>query len=187
MEGLAVVTTIYRHGEAYQAQEGDEVSPNQPFMKVVDPKSIQLDAAINQVASEDLRIGMPAKVHFDAFPELELPAKVYSLGAVAGNSQSSNWVRTIPVKVVFLAQHPKVIPDLSASADIVVRKHENSVLLPLEAVFQQNGKPVVYVKSKDGFTMRAVELGRRNNTHVAIASGVKSGEQVALSRPSSVK
>ncbi len=40
------------------------------FMQIVDPSSMVINANINQVDSEALRIGMRASVRFDAYPGL---------------------------------------------------------------------------------------------------------------------
>src|SRR5215471_392785 len=58
--GLIVMQSIWRSGDFGQIQEGDQVWPGQPFMKIVDPNSMQVEARINQVESEDVHIGQPA-------------------------------------------------------------------------------------------------------------------------------
>ena len=55
--GLAVMQQIWRGGEMGQVQQGDQVYPGQLFMKVVNPRSMQLEARANQAESSDLRIG----------------------------------------------------------------------------------------------------------------------------------
>ena len=181
MDGLAVMLSVYRGGDMGQIREGDTVAPNQAFMRIVDPKSIQLDAMVNQVESEWIRIGQPVTLAFDAFPGLSLKGKVFSIGALAvGGWRANYYIRNIPVKVVMLEQHPKVIPDLSACADVLIERREDSVLVPLEAVRTEGGKTVVHVKEGDHFGSLPVELGLANNTHAVAVSGLKPGQEVIL-------
>lgn len=76
MDGLVVMQSIFRGSEMGQVQEGDQVTPGQSFMKVVNPASMQVDAVINQAAIGDLKIGLPAAIGLDAFPGLALKGKV---------------------------------------------------------------------------------------------------------------
>jgi HlyD family secretion protein len=190
INGVAVMLSLRRGqgADMYQAQEGDQISPRQPFMKVVDPKSIEIIASVNQVASEEIRIGQPVVAHFDAFPGIALRGKIYSVGAIAGGvgRGGSSYVRWIPVRVKLLEQESRVIPDLSASADVLITRDENATLIPREAIFQEGGKSVVYVKASAGFTAREIQLGRMNYTQAAVSSGLRAGEEVALQRPPAV-
>ena len=53
MEGIAVMASIIRNGEWGQVRERDQVNSGQPFLTVVDPSSMVLDATVNQVDAVD--------------------------------------------------------------------------------------------------------------------------------------
>jgi hypothetical protein len=150
-----------------------------------------IDAMVNQVDAEKLRIGQKATVGFDAFPELELPARVYSIGTVAKSRQyRKEYVTEIPVKLKLEQTASQVIPDLSVSADVILEESEEELpVVPLSAVHQGSpqGEDYVYVRSGDSWERRQVELGVRSNTSVAVRSGLRPGEEVALVHPDSVK
>ncbi len=182
--GLIVMQSIWRSGDFGQIQEGDQVWPGQPFMKIVDSNSMQVEARINQVESEDVRIGQPVRVNFDAFPGLHLHGRVRSVGAMGVAGWNENYyIRNLPVVISLESTDSRVIPDLSASGDIVVGHKDNVLLAPLEAVDTEGGKPVVYVKRGDRFARRAVQVGERNNTQAEILAGLEAGDEIALGRP----
>lgn len=185
MEGLVVMTSIFRGGDMGQVQVGDQMAPNQMFMKIVDPNSMLIEGMVNQVESEHLIVGQPVVASFDAFPGIALKGRIASIGAIAvGGFRSSYYMRNIPVKIALLEQDARVIPDLSAAADVRIKQEENAVLVPLEAVHEQDGKTVAFVRAGSGqFKAREIALGLRSNTHAAVASGLKPGEVVALQRP----
>jgi HlyD family secretion protein len=154
------------------------------FMQVVDPSSMVVNANVNQVDAELLRIGMKAMVRVDAYPGLELPAHVYSIGAVPVPGRRPNFMRTIPIRLKLDKEDPRVLPDLSASAEIIIESQQQATLAPLGAIFQEEGaKPFVYLRSPDGWRKREVELGIRSNVSVAVRSGLNKGEVVALDAP----
>ena len=68
MDGIVVLQTIYRGGDMGPAQQGDQLYSGRVFMQVIDPRSMLLNASVNQVDGERIRIGMKAKVHLDAYP-----------------------------------------------------------------------------------------------------------------------
>ena len=184
MAGLVVMQPVYRAGEMGQIQEGDQVSAGQALMKIVDPFSMQVEATVNQSESSEFRIGQPAVVGLDAFPELRFKGRVYSIGALAVRSGRENYyVRSVPVRVAVEGRDPRFIPDLSAWADVEVERQENVLLAPREAVQSEGGESVVYVKGASGFEKRTVQLGPRNETHAVVLAGLRAGEEVALQPP----
>ncbi|HSB13649.1 MAG TPA: HlyD family efflux transporter periplasmic adaptor subunit [Bryobacteraceae bacterium] len=188
IDGLVVMQTTWRGGEMGQIQLGDQVHPGQPFMRIVDPDSMVVSASVNQVDAEMLRIGAHARVRFDAYPDLELPARVYSIGAITRASGfRADFVKEIPVTLRLERMDPRVIPDLSVSVDVVVNSEADAIIAPRESVFQTGGgeKPYVFVQTKSGWQRREVELGRASHTTVAVRDGLRAGEVVALERPPS--
>jgi HlyD family secretion protein len=186
IDGLVVMQTIRRGGDLAQVQVGDQLHPGILFMTIVDPSSMVVNAVVNQLDSERLRIGAKAKVRFDAYPDLELPAHVYSLGAIANQGgQRSSFVKEIPVKLKLDKMDPRVIPDLTASVDVIVESEpQQAAVVPLAAVFQEGqGQPFVFVQEPQGWRRRDVELGVRNHINAAVRSGLKPKDIVALERP----
>jgi multidrug efflux pump subunit AcrA (membrane-fusion protein) len=187
MDGLAVVQANFRGGDWNLIQVGDQLGPGQLFMKVVNPDKMQVEGFLNQAETELFRIGQPATIRLDAFPGLRLSGKIYALGAMAsGGFRQNNYIRNMPVRVRVENSDPHLIPDLSASMDVVVDRKENVKSVPLPAIFQDNGKSVVFVKSAGNkFTKRPVTVGMRTATHAEI-DGVQAGEEIALTRPQGV-
>ena len=81
------------------------------------------------------------------------------------------------------AEDKRVVPNLSASADIVIASDDQCTLVPRECVFQEAGADFVYVKAEDGWQRRQVELGLSNNIVVAVTSGLEAGDEVAAELP----
>ena len=186
INGMVVLQTVYRAGEPGQLKVGDQLSPGQPFMRVMDTNDMELDATINQSEAEMVHIGQPADLCFDAFPGLALNGRVEAVGALAvGGRRLNYYVRRVPVRIAIEESNTRVIPDLTASADVHVGEPVDGVLLPREAVHETDGKSVVYVKQAGAFIPREVEIGASNNTQVAVTSGLQAGDEVALEPPHS--
>jgi multidrug resistance efflux pump len=182
MDGLAVVQMMWRGSENDSLKVGDIVAPGQVAMKIVDPKSMQVEGSINQAEVSMFRIGEPANITVDAFPGVTLKGKLYSVGALAVTpARQQNFIRTIPVKVAIESFDEKIIPDLSAAAEVLVGTESSRLpLIPRGALSEEDGKYFVYTKQANGFQRKAVEVGAMNQTQAAIKSGINAGEEVAL-------
>jgi membrane fusion protein (multidrug efflux system) len=187
MGGMVVLQKIMMGGDFRQIQQGDQLHPGQMFMSIVDPSSMLVAASVNQTDSELLRMGAKAHLRFDAYPGLELPGHVVSIGAVTRSAgMRGDFMKEIPVFLKIDKMDARVIPDLSVSADVVVTSEPEGVIVPLESVFYEDGeqgKPYVYVRTANGFERRTVELGLKNYIKARVVNGLKAGEPVALEPP----
>ena len=185
MDGLVVLQTFMRPGgTTAQYQVGDAVGAGQVIMKIVDTNSMQLEARASQSESSEIRVGQAATITLDAFPGLELPGKVYSLGAMATQGWRENYfVRTVSLLVRIQGNDPRLLPDLTGAARISLGRQENALLIPLEAIRNEGGKSFVYLKTATGFEKRFIAVGLQNSTHAAVSSGLRAGDEVALEAP----
>jgi HlyD family secretion protein len=150
-------------------------------MKVVDPKTMQVEGSINQAESSHFRIGQPAIVKLDAFPDAVYQGKVYSIGALAtGNRGQQYFIRNVPIRIQVTNPDSRMIPDLSASADVLIDKAENALLVPVSAILAEGGKHYVEIRTPKGFEKREVTTGISNGTQIVIVSGVNEGDEIKV-------
>ncbi len=191
IDGLVVMQNMLRGSEFDQIKVGDQLFSGQMFMQIVDPSSMIVSAKVNQLDVERLRIGQKARMSFDAFPGLELPGHIYAIGSVGQSSRyRPDWVKEMTVVLKIDQMDPRVIPDLSVSADVILDTEDAPVLAPREAVIADAGsagQPTAYrvfVRSAEGgWRKQTIELGKQSNTFVAVKSGLRPGEIIAVERP----
>lgn len=128
MDGIVVMQSMRRGQEMAQFAKGDQVFPGQMFMQIVDPSTMVVNANVNQVDAELLRIGMKATIRLDAYPGLEIPGHVYSIGAVPVAGRRPNYMRQIPIRLKLDKVDPRILPDLSASAEVIVESEQQATL-----------------------------------------------------------
>jgi HlyD family secretion protein len=189
MDGIAVMQTIWRGGEYGQVQQGDQIWPGQTFMQIVDPTSMVLVTNLNQVDAEAVRLGLKATVRLDAYPGAEFPSRVIGIGAMSkAGVWRPDYMRAIPVRLKLEQIDARVLPDLSASADIVLAAEQHATLAPLGAVFRDGApKPFVFLRTPSGFERREIEVGVRNHVAVAVRSGIVPGDVVVVEQPATGK
>jgi multidrug efflux pump subunit AcrA (membrane-fusion protein) len=193
LNGLVVMETDIRNGQPTQTAEGDQIRPGRLFMRVVDVSDMIVNANVNQADVQSVRIGQKAQVRLDAYPGLVLDGHITGMGAIAGQggdpfrrSGSGLYLKTVPVEISIDAQDERVLPDLSASADIQLQSIPAEVIIPRSAVTAEGGEQhIVYVRGPQGFEPREVELGDYSDTHVIVTAGLEAGEVVLLGEPPS--
>jgi HlyD family secretion protein len=187
IDGLVVMMNTFRGSEFDQIKVGDQLMPGMMFMQIVDPASMVINATVNQADVERLRLGQKAHVKFDAFPGLELPAHLAAIGSVARASRfRPDYVKEMAVVLKLDHMDPRVIPDLSVSCNMVLKADDVPALIPREGIFQdeKDSKPYAFVRGENGnWQRRDVETGLASNTHIAVKSGLRAGDVIALDRP----
>ena len=74
-------------------------------------------------------------------------------------------------------------PGLLADVEIIVDKVQNAVNVPIQAVFEKNGKPVVYLKVGNRFEAREIKPLKRSENVMILSSGVKPGDVISMANP----
>ncbi len=74
-------------------------------------------------------------------------------------------------------------PGMLTDVEIIVEKVTNAIHVPLQAVFDKDGVPIVYVKHGSRFDERRIKPLKRSESVLVVAEGVEPGEQVALADP----
>jgi len=185
--GLVVMQSIFRNGQFGQVQEGDQVFPGTYFMQIVDLSEMVVNGTVNQVDGHVLSLGQTATIRLEAYPDLKLPGKVVSVGAMAAGgsrgyrgSSRDLWVKQIPVRFSIEAPDRRVIPDLSASAEVVLHREKETLQVVREAVIEEGGQTYARVRRGEQFEKRPIQVGRGNGTHFVVLAGLQPGEDVAI-------
>ena len=78
-------------------------------------------------------------------------------------------------------------PGLLADVEIEVEKLPDVIHVPAQAVFDKNGKHIVYVQQNRKFEPREVQLVKQSESLMVLGGGVQPGEVVALADPTAGK
>lgn len=182
MDGIVVLNTVWLGSRMGEVQEGDEVRAGVPFMKVVDPAQMDVRVAVNQEDMSELHIGQPTTVHLDAYPGLSFPGVLDELAPLGHSGQFTDKVRTFVAIFSIRGNNPKLMPDLSASADVELSKLQNVLVVPAQSVINEKGQDYVFLKTGTGFDKHQVKIGPANDLDIVIESGLRAGDVVRTTR-----
>ncbi|HEX7288710.1 MAG TPA: HlyD family efflux transporter periplasmic adaptor subunit [Candidatus Angelobacter sp.] len=178
VEGIAVVSSMWKGGSMSEVQEGDQVRAGTSLLQVVDPSRMQVRSRVNQADISLLADGQNVRVGLDAYPGLSFAGKVEGLAAVV---QTSAFNRKARVGTALFSIHgtdPSLLPDLSAAVDVELMRRPDVLVLPRDAIVEEAGSSFVFVRTGSGYEKKQVKLGEANDTEQVVVSGVEKGAVV---------
>ncbi|HUJ30404.1 MAG TPA: efflux RND transporter periplasmic adaptor subunit [Candidatus Acidoferrum sp.] len=178
IDGVVVLNMIWTGGRMGEVQEGDQVRPGVPFMKVVDPSQMEVAVQVNQADFLKLQVGQKAQVHLDAYPGMSFPGTLEEVTPLAHTGRFSEKVRTFSAVFSIEGSNPRLMPDLSAAVDVDLDTRKNALVVPVQSVGDANGREYVQLSRGATFAKREVKTGPRNDLEVVIESGLKPGEKI---------
>ena len=108
-----------------------------------------------------------------------LNGKVKSVAGLAARGWGPATGKKFDMVVAFDKPDPRLRAGLTAQVLIFGEELKNALLIPRQAVFDQEGKLVVFVPRGAGFEAREVQVKQRSESSVAV-EGLAEGSVVAL-------
>ena len=169
---------------APEFRRGDRAWFGAPIAELPDLTSVQLTAHVDEADRGRVQIGSGVRVRVDAVPDRELLGTLKDISVVA-KPDFTTWppVRNFDVVVAITDSDPRLRSGMSASARVELDRLADVLVVPTPAVFQRGSATVVYVVNGGETESRSVTVLRRGRDQIALASGVKEGERIALKEP----
>jgi multidrug efflux pump subunit AcrA (membrane-fusion protein) len=152
--------------------------------EIPDLSEMRVELKLEEVERGKLKLGQAVRVRIDAVPEKEFDADMDWISPIA-QLVFRTWPpeKLFPARATLKKLDPRLRPGMSATAEIIVDREPNVLLIPVRASFQKNGKPTVYIQKGQQFLTRTIAVGRRNDEDMVVLSGLKEGELVTLEKP----
>ncbi|WP_321477260.1 HlyD family efflux transporter periplasmic adaptor subunit [uncultured Paludibaculum sp.] len=119
--GMVALEAIWRGDSRGPAQEGDQVYPGQPLVRLFDPTEMEVHTSVGEPDGAILGPGARAFVRLDAYPDLVFPARFLTANPVATADLGSP-IKRFTARFVIEKGDPHLLPDLSAAVVITGRK-----------------------------------------------------------------
>jgi HlyD family secretion protein len=155
-------------------QVGDQVSPGQIVMSVVDLDEMEVRAFVSEVDGGLLRTGQRARVVVDSHAGMEFSGAVDYVPEVAERSRRLSNVRVFITRLKLDSADPRLMkPGMSVRVEIILDEREG-LALPRKAVFEEGGKFYAHHAAR-GKT--EVKVTSRNAVSCLI-EGLQEGDEV---------
>lgn len=165
---------------------GQAVTAEQSLGTIVDLSEVWFLARVYEKEVSCIAPGADAEIHVNALANKRFLGKVEYVG-----QQMDPGVRTFTTRIRLKNDAGLLRIGFFGTATIAATESDGkkaaTLVLPASAITEVQGKPVAFVKEKDGFERRDVTLGTEAIGKVEVLSGVREGEQVVVEGTFTVK
>jgi HlyD family secretion protein len=124
-----------------------------------------------------IRKGQPVRIEWDGLPNEHWTGLVEKMAeqVIALNNRSVGEV------LCSVDSGPRgLIPNINVRVEITTETKNNALVVPRNAVFNQDGKPSVIVSTPTETIMKHVDLGVNTPEEIEILKGINEGDSVVL-------
>ena len=178
------------------AQVGEMVSPvsagggftRTGIATIVDMNSNEIEVDVNESYIARVQPGQPVTAILDAYPDWEIPSRVRTIIPSADRQKA-----TVKVRVSFLKLDPRILPDMGIKVTFLgedtSKKNGDTrpaIVVPKNAVRDENGQKIVYLVKDNKTERRAVTLGGNRGTDAEVLAGVSVGDTLVVNGPANL-
>jgi HlyD family secretion protein len=181
MEIKSLCDGILLHGSKKLAggelKRGGMVGSYNPFLTVAKPGSLGFRFSVKEEDLFKVQVGQTAECKPKAKPDLSLAATVDSLAVLP--TQGKGWDGTAALE----GKQVDFLPGMTGTLSITHKNIEDVVVVPLKAVFQEEGKDYVNCVTDGAKEKKQVTKGDANKKVVIITEGLAEGDRILIENP----
>jgi HlyD family secretion protein len=167
-----------------QILQGDQVSPGKAAFRIDDLTKLYVDLLVSEVDIQQVKLGQPVSLTFDAILDREYGGEVVEIGEYGTSNQG---VVSFPVTVQLSAPDELVKPGMTAVANILTSQVEDVLQLPNRVIQEDNGRKFVYVMGADGLQQIFIQIGRSSDVASEIISDeLSEGDEILVNPPEEI-
>src|SRR5256712_13352338 len=125
------------------------------------------------------------KVRVQAYPDLKLTGVVTLVGTLAQEEKERRGAKFFGVTIQIDGSEPRLRPGMTAQVEIEVEERPRALFVPLQAVFEKEGRSVCYVVRRGRLQAQDVATGPSPHHFVVIDQGPPARAQGPLAAPES--
>lgn len=161
---------------------GDVTGSGRPVLDLIDLANMEIRSSVNEQDRVNLSVGQTVAVSAQSAPGTPLTARVKAISGLGRPVMREGPLRRFDVTLDLTTPGVNLPPGTSVDLTVEGERIDDVLILPRQAVFEQDGKPIVHLRSGASFEPREVKVVNRSESRVAI-EGLEVGDEVALVAP----
>ncbi|MGB9883307.1 MAG: efflux RND transporter periplasmic adaptor subunit [Microgenomates group bacterium] len=133
---------------------------------------------VSEIDVSKIKSGQKATITIDAIPDKTYTGEVIAVDKTGVVSSS---VVSYPLTIKFDEETDEILPNMSATANIIINKKTDVLTVANSAIVKENDLTYVRVLKNNQLIMIPVEIGLVSDTKTEIISGLKEGDVVITS------
>ncbi len=179
-DGMLVYEKNWR-GE--KASIGQTVFPGSSIAKIPNLDKMQAKLFVLDKNAINLAAGQKVSLNLDAYPDFKLTGEVLSVSGFSRTIQRGNPTKYFELSVAIDQQSERLQPGAKVTASISVKQPQQKIVIPIQAIFNQQNENFVYLQDGQQFVQQQVTTADKNLHFVEVLEGLTAGDVIALSEP----
>ena len=152
-------------------EPGQMASPDVPLIKVVALDTIYFEATVSEIDIGKVKTGQPVEITVDALPSRKFRGSVQKILPTADPES-----RHFTVRIEVFNRTGDLRPGMFARGGIEVARHEDTVIIPKDALISNGRGRAVYAVISSTARLRPVMTGFETREEAEALSGVSAGD-----------
>lgn len=180
-DGYIAYRPLHVGGEFRTARVGDSIFRNQAFMAIPDMRDLIVQVDVPESEMSMVQPGLSVTVEPLAYPDVRLEGTVETVASMAqARFDRPDWQKFIRVVIAVKTRDERLRSGMSIKAHILSYDNPSALLVPRSAVRWENEQAVCEVKRGRRTERRTVQLGKADDQHFAVESGLQAGDRVIV-------
>ena len=163
---------------------GDTLWNGQPIAEIPELGTMVAEVYVLEADAGGLAAGKPASVRLESRPDVEHRARIARVDALARPRLRESPVQYFGVVLELERTDPAVMKTgQRVRAWLALEERASALAVPRQAVFERDGRRIVYRRAGGGFEPVEVTLGPAAAGTVVVESGLAAGDAIALRDP----
>lgn len=180
-DGLLILEKNWRGETAFV---GDSVWPGQKLAEIPDLSQLEARVFVLEADAAGLKQGLAGRLSIEGRPGAEFEGSVSRVDALAKPRDQQSPVKYFETTLALTKTEPSFMkPGQRVRAVIRLEEVEDVIAVPRGALFDKDGKRVVYRWEGGGFAPVEVTVSRNSISRVVVDKGLQPGDRIALRDP----
>jgi len=167
---------------------GDTVWPGSPIGEIPDLKSMKAEVFVLEADAAGLAVGEKATLSVEGKPGSVITGKISQVDKLARPRFPRVPVQYFGATITLDHTDPSLMkPGARVRAVLDVEDRAGAFSIPRQAIFEKQGKKLVYRKRGGKFEPVAIEIGSSSAGRVVVTKGLAKGDEIALRDPTEEK
>ncbi len=178
------ILVLMRNWRGEMTRVGDTIWRGQPIGEIPELATMQAEVFVLEADAAGLAKDQKATLFLEADSGATFTGKVKTVDKVARPRIPRQPVQYFGVTVELEKTNPKLMkPGARVRAILEVENQTNAFAIPRQALFEKNGKRLVYRRKRDAFEPVEVTIGSSSAGRVVVTKGLAKGDEIALEDP----
>ncbi|MGN6185463.1 MAG: efflux RND transporter periplasmic adaptor subunit [Thermoanaerobaculia bacterium] len=178
------ILVLARNWRGDMPRVGDSMWRGQPIGEIPELQSMKAEVFVLEADAAGLAADQKATVMLEADASHQFAGKVKTVDKIARPRIPRQPVQYFGATIDLEKSDPKLMkPGARVRAVLEVENQSNAFAIPRQALFEKEGKKLVYRKKTSGFEPVEVTIGSSSAGRVVVTKGIAKGDELALEDP----